>query len=292
MKKNYLVVCIIMFVFMFMGAYPVFAVNDNNEMNNNGNSAGANAGSTAITAPTFEASDGKRNTPNAVLPNFPQGPSYFSDVPMTHEFLSLADLAKINFEWTDASVKSWMNEDDKSKVDINERIIYGFYDPSEKFKITFENTNKRKRSEFIGVLVASANDSVSMEAVFAKLADKCIEHGANLMYPMNEGAQRVLTANSKGWALGYSHIVFSGGSERTAGAGTIGYGNSEGESKYNHEPFARVAIYRVKPEIYKNVKTFPENGYDKVKQENKQLREYVRNLQEKIKQHQQQNEAQ
>lgn len=46
----------------------------------------------------FESSDSKRSLPNAVLPGFTSGPSYFSDAPMTHEYMGIADLARINNE--------------------------------------------------------------------------------------------------------------------------------------------------------------------------------------------------
>lgn len=110
------------------------------------------------------------------------------------------------------------------------------------------------------------------------------------MYPVNEGAQKVLSANAFGLAFGYSHVVMGGGSERTAGAGTAGIGKSWGESKYSHQPFARVALYKVKDDVYKEINTFPKNGYDSVKQENINLRNHIKNLQQRVEQYQQENQ--
>ena len=177
-------------------------------------------------------------------------------------------------------------------VDLRSRIVTDYLDKSDNLKITFVKPSSDicdlKHFEFVGILQANAvEEGTPMEAVFAVLAQKSIDSGANVMFPMNQGAKRVLSASSAGISLGYSHVVIGGGSERTAGAGTAGIGITKGESGYRHEPFARVAIYKFGEEEYKNCPVFPENGHDKVKSQNQILQQKVRQLQQKVRQYQQ-----
>lgn len=248
-------------------------------------------------SPIFEASESKRSMPSGALPGFPNQPSFFANPMMTHEMMGLVDLAKIKSKWSEVNVRSWSNEEDQENVELRSRIIRSYFDPSEEMKITFVQPKKDIFDvNLIGVLQANVTEEeVPMEAVFSVLGQKALEEGANLMYPMNEGAKRVLTASGWGAALGYSHVVMGGGSERTAGVGTVGLGYSEGQSDYKHKPFARVAIYKVKEKYYDELPVFPENGGDKAKEQlqkqNQQLKQQLKQMQQTIQQYQQQQEA-
>jgi len=304
--KKLISVLLTLSVFMFMGLSSAMADGEGspnnihspsqeNTNNNNPNISGSqeNIQSAGVSA-IFEASDGKRNVPNAVLPGFPQGPSYFSDVPMTHEYLGIEDLAKLKYEWREINIKAFgnWNDGDMDLVNLKEKITANYLDKSDRFKISFINPNSnnmvRKHSLFVGIITVSADDKeATSETLFSVIGKRALENGANLVYPINQGAQRVLNASATGVALGYTHIVMGGGSERTAGAGTLGIGYSTGETKYSHSPFLRVAIYKVDETVYDNLKIFP-NGNNQEKQ-TRALQQKVRELQEKVNQYQKQN---
>lgn len=245
-----------------------------------GISEGSSANASNSNDITFEASESKRNVPSPVLPGFPQGPSYFSDVPMTEEFMSIEDLARLNSEWSDVTVKSfsgWQDSTDFDDVEYSERILYSFHDPSEKVKISFANP-RHQRWKFIGILTAKAKKNVDMTAVMSTILQGAVKNGANLIYPINQGAKRVLSASSVGVAFGYTHVVIGGG--------TSGFGWAKGETSYRHEPFLRVGIFKVGEEEYKNVPTFT-NGADM----NEMLKKRVIDLQKKVEQYKKESET-
>lgn len=246
--------------------------------------ADANAGVSA----TFEGSESKRNMPNSVLPGFPGFSSYFSKTLMTHEYMGIEKLVEMKHEWSEFNITTFTNEvkNDIKKVNIKSYSMHLYKDKPEKLKITF--IKPEENAAFMGTLVASAEgDGIPMEAVFAAIAKKAFEKGANVIYPMNQGAKRVLSASSTGVALGYTHVVMGGGSESAAGAGTAGIGVSKGESSYRHEPFVRVSLFRVNQESYDNLKIFP-NGAENTNV----LQEKIKSLQEKVDQHQKESQNQ
>ena len=248
-----------------------------------------NVDSNADVTAVFEGSEGKRNVPHANLPSFPQGPSYFSEVPMTHEFLGMVDLAKINNTWTRHQLNMWSRTDidGTDKIRVEKRLAHPYHDrDKDRLKIVFANPQQRELWEFIGTIVISAEDSVSTETLFAALGINTLESGANIIYPINEGAQRVLSVSSWGLSLGYTHVKIGGGSESSAGAGTAGVGWSTGSSKYHHEPFIRVAIYRVDEDTFRQIPTFPERN-NNVELQNQALQNEVRQLREIVEQYQQ-----
>lgn len=249
-------------------------------------------------SPVFEASESKRNVPGGVLPGFPEQPSFFANPMMTHEMMGLVDLAKIKSKWSRFDIEKWGNKNDRENVEIRSRIMANNFESSDELKITFIEPDKVIPSAVVvGILQANVKKKgTPMEAAFSVLAREAIEKGANVIYPMNEGAKRVLSASGWGAALGYSHVAIGGGSERSAGVGTIGIGYSEGESGYSHKPFARLAIYKVEEKYFDELPVFPENGGDEAKEklqkQNQYLRQQLKQMQQTIKQYQKQQEAQ
>lgn len=254
-------------------------------------SGASNANLDAYSSIYMEGSEGKRNTPNSVLPGFPQGPSYFSDVPMTHEYIGIVDLAKINPVWSKSDFRQWSkNKEDYFDVNVEERITYNYYDPMDKMKITFINPAQNNMVEFVGIIQANAKKNTTTEAVFSILGQKCLENGANLMYPINEGAKRVLGSSAWGVTAGYVHVEIGGNNESTAGSGVSGIGYSKGETSYRHEPFIRVAVYRVRNnDVFDSYPVFPENNGNKLKEENQKLREQIKHMEQMVDQYQKEN---
>lgn len=233
---------------------------------------------------TFEASEQKRNLPNVNMAPFPNAPTYFAKPKETFESMPIPDIVRIKSKWDLIDIKSWVYGKD-GNVDLHSHDVYTRDWPEDQLKelrITFV---KPDDFTFMGVVVAKADKNVPMETVFGKILEKAMNMGGNLVYPMNQGASRVLSANAWGASLGYTHVAISEGSQSNAGGGSVGVGYTHGEVRYNHEPFLRVMVGRVNQDTFNNLKVFPENGHSKVKQQLKKQNEMLRN---KLRQLQQQ----
>lgn len=209
-------------------------------------SADANVESFQNFSPTFEGSG--RNYPIGSLPGFPQLPGNFSQPLSTHEFLSLKTFSEMKTEWTRDEIENWSEDSDRKNVNISNRKILLNLGESSRIKMLLE---KPAEYQFIGMLVANAiKADTPSEAVFSVLAEDALRNGANVMVPLNEGARRVLEASGWGISLGFTFVQIGGGSEQGAGVGAAGIGYAKGESSHRHEPFARVMLARVSPELY------------------------------------------
>jgi hypothetical protein len=208
--------------------------------------ADANVESYQNFSPTFEGSG--RNYPNGGLPGFPQLPGNFAQPLSTHEFLSLKTFSEMKTEWTKDEIENWSEDSDRKNVNISNRKILLELEEASRIKMVME---KPAEYQFIGMLVANAiKAETPSEAVFSVLAEDALKNGANVMVPLNEGARRVLEASGWGISLGFTFVQIGGGSEQSSGVGAAGIGFTKGQSSHRHEPFARVMLARVSPELY------------------------------------------
>ncbi len=211
-------------------------------------SAEADVSAYQIFSPTFEGSEQKRNMPGGVLPGHPMLPGYFAQPLMTHEFASLTLFAEMKMEWTEEDLSNWSEDKDRRNVNLSSRNTIVSLGSSSRIKLMME---KPREYEFIGILVANATKAdTPSEAVFSVLAQEAMRNGANIIVPLNEGARRILEASGWGVSLGATWVQIGGGNEQQAGVGAAGIGYAKGQSSYRHEPFARVMIARVSPELY------------------------------------------
>lgn len=208
--------------------------------------ADANVESYQNFSPTFEGSG--RSYPNGGMPGFPNLPGNFAQPLSTHEFLSLKTFSEMKTEWTVEEIANWSEDSDRKNVNISNRKILLNLGESSRIKMVMQ---KPAEYQFIGMLVASATKAETpSEAVFSVLAEDALRNGANVMVPLNEGARRVLEASGWGISLGFTFVQIGGGAEQSSGVGAAGIGFTKGESSYRHEPFARVMLARVSPELY------------------------------------------
>lgn len=234
---------------------------------------------------TFEASEQKRDFPNGALPGFPGFTSYFAQPLTTHEFVQLSKIADVKTEWTSKDVESWAKRNDPCDVEYRVRVVRKLQ-PTNKFKIVFV---KPVKYQFVGIVEVNAiKAGVPMETVFSVVSQEALAVGGNVIVPMNEGARRVIEASGWGVALGYTHVVISGGPQNNAGVGALGIGYAKGQSDYRHEPFARVMVAKVSSEDYAKLQVFPKNNHSKMNMENEKLRKEIQQLKKAVEQYKEQ----
>ncbi len=231
-------------IFLTIFFLPAFSSAGQSSQSNAGASSYLNAPVSNQTqvevSPTFQASKQIRQFPNGPGMVSPGLPTMFMNARPTVEFQPLEQLIKIKKFWTEKEVENFSKSNGFFDV-ITEMNIVKKYPPTSGVSFAIKLPNN---FQYVGQITGKARAGVNSDALFMVAAKKAMEAGGNLLLLATEGAQTYLTTNAWGVSLGYVHVDMGG--SNGGGAGAMGIGYARGETEYNHKPFVRFVILRVK----------------------------------------------
>ncbi len=249
----------IFFVFLSVFFTPAFVFAGQSSQSSSGSNSSLNAPIQNTTqvevSPTFQASKQIRQFPNGPGMILPSSPNAFFNPQPGGEFQSFKQFITLKDTWTEGEISCFKERklagaglppgfgDKPEAVKVRLHVVEVF-PPTEavKFAMGLPITRSYK---YVGQVLLLAPCGGTSEELFMVAAQKAMAVGGNFLVLAAEGSQAYLTTSAWGISLGYVHVNMGGG-QNGAGAGAIGIGYAKGETEYNHKPFTRFVILRVK----------------------------------------------